>query len=258
LPIIPGNLPGGLLHATRTGIGPALRKARLHRGKSLEEASRETRIRVASLDALERESFDVLAGDVYVRGFLRTYSSYLGLRPEKVVSVYERRFGSPPPSTVAVPDQPGVDEALSRPPASDDRGRWRLALASTAVLLGVAGALGLLSRAGGGPAPVETPSTTRAVVAPASPGVSVAVVALDDVTVTVVEDGQEAFSGLLHDGEGRAFDATERIDIEFSRGGAVELTVNGHEVGIPGLPVDPYRDSFGPDDFRDAAAGTEP
>jgi hypothetical protein len=63
---------------------------------------------------------------------------------------------------------------------------------------------------------------------------------------------------LLHDGEGRAFDATERIDIEFSRGGAVELTVNGHEVGIPGLPVDPYRDSFGPDDFRDAAAGTEP
>ena len=85
--------PGRSLHGyywrvQGIGIGPALRKARLLRGKSLEEASRETRIRAEYLQALERESFDRMLGDVYVRGMLRSYSSYLGLDPTKVVTVY--------------------------------------------------------------------------------------------------------------------------------------------------------------------------
>ncbi len=62
-----------------TGIGPALRKARLLRGKSIEEASRETRIRADYLSALERERFDALLGEVYVRGFLCFFYIYLGL-----------------------------------------------------------------------------------------------------------------------------------------------------------------------------------
>src|SRR2546423_4099674 len=77
----------------RTGIGQALRKARVERGKSIEEASRETRIRAEYLHALERERFDVLPGDVYVRGFLRSYSNYLGLDPDKVLA---RVAGAPP------------------------------------------------------------------------------------------------------------------------------------------------------------------
>src|SRR2546425_7719550 len=78
-----------------TGIGPALRKARLLRGKSIEEASRETRIRAEYLKALEGERFDALLGEVYVRGFLRSYSSYLGLDSDKVLTVYNRHFGPP-------------------------------------------------------------------------------------------------------------------------------------------------------------------
>src|SRR5438128_8822497 len=76
-----------------TGIGPALRKARQSRGKSIEEASRDTRIRSEYLQALEREAFGSLRGDVYVRGFLRSYSSYLGLNADKVVGVYVRSMG---------------------------------------------------------------------------------------------------------------------------------------------------------------------
>src|SRR2546429_6493907 len=53
----------------RTGIGPALRKARLTRGKSIEEASRETRIRAEYLQALERETFESMLGAVYVTCF---------------------------------------------------------------------------------------------------------------------------------------------------------------------------------------------
>ena len=92
------------MQATETeaaGIGRALRKARLRRGKSLEVASRETRVKPEYLQALEAESFDVLLGDVYVRGFLRSYARYLGLNPQKVVSAYERVYGRPTPASIA-------------------------------------------------------------------------------------------------------------------------------------------------------------
>jgi cytoskeletal protein RodZ len=75
---------------TETGIGRALRAARQRRGKSLEEASRDTRVRLDYLDALERERFDALGSEVYVRGFLRSYARYLGLKHDKVIAVYER------------------------------------------------------------------------------------------------------------------------------------------------------------------------
>ena len=58
-------------------------------------------IRIEYLYALEREAFGSLQGDVYVRGFLRSYSSYLGLNPDKVVSAYVHAMGG------AVDDVPG-------------------------------------------------------------------------------------------------------------------------------------------------------
>src|SRR5947208_767196 len=77
------------------GVGPALRKARVARRTSLDEASRDTRIRLEYLEALERETFSELNGDVYVRGCLRTYAAYLGLSPDKVVAAYVS--GTPDP-----------------------------------------------------------------------------------------------------------------------------------------------------------------
>ena len=79
------------------GVGPALRKAREHRGLTLDEAARDTKLRVDLLAALEDEDFDALLGDVYVRGALRTYAQYLGLSPDKVVAAYARHADDPEP-----------------------------------------------------------------------------------------------------------------------------------------------------------------
>ena len=61
-------LMAGSVTDPRAGVGSALRRARDVRGLSLDEAARDTRLRVDQLDALEREDFDVLLGEVYVRG----------------------------------------------------------------------------------------------------------------------------------------------------------------------------------------------
>ena len=60
-------------------IGSMLQHARQAKELSLEEISDELFIRVPYLKALENGSFDQIPTKVQLRGFLRTYASYLGL-----------------------------------------------------------------------------------------------------------------------------------------------------------------------------------
>ncbi|MDQ4076300.1 MAG: DUF4115 domain-containing protein [Chloroflexota bacterium] len=67
-------------------IGATLREAREERGLSLAEAEAGTRIRVRFLEALENNQFDELPGELYLRGFLRNYASFLGLDPARLLA----------------------------------------------------------------------------------------------------------------------------------------------------------------------------
>lgn len=74
-------------------LGNNLREARQRRRIDLVIAEQDTKIRSKYLAALETEDFDVLPGPVFVRGFLRTYSRYLGLDAQLFVDEYNARFG---------------------------------------------------------------------------------------------------------------------------------------------------------------------
>jgi cytoskeleton protein RodZ len=73
-----------------TGIGPTLRQARNRRKVELSEIEAATKIRVRYLRAMENEEWDVLPGGAYVRSFLRTYASFLGLDGDRLVDEYRR------------------------------------------------------------------------------------------------------------------------------------------------------------------------
>lgn len=70
-------------------LGDVLQKARAERGSSLQEASRVTRIPRRYLEALEQGRYDILPAPVYARGFLRSYSSYLGLDTSKLMLSFQ-------------------------------------------------------------------------------------------------------------------------------------------------------------------------
>lgn len=76
-------------------IGNSLREVRICRGVELAQVEAETHIRTRYLKALEDERFDLLPGDAYVRGFLRTYADYLELDAELFVDEYKARFAPP-------------------------------------------------------------------------------------------------------------------------------------------------------------------
>jgi cytoskeleton protein RodZ len=73
-------------------IGNSLREARLRQGYELPRVEADTKIRAKYLRALEEEHFEVLPGETYVKGFLRTYAEYLGLDGQLYVDEFNSRF----------------------------------------------------------------------------------------------------------------------------------------------------------------------
>jgi Helix-turn-helix domain len=240
-----------------TGIGSALRKARLLRGKSLEEASRETRIRTEFLRALERERFEALLGDVYVRGCLRSYSSYLGLDPNGVLTVYSREFGAtrvklahPPVATIeaTAPTRSHLPHP-HLPPLTRRSLTWPFLIGAALLLLASLGAVGVLSRSKAVPSTGGAPSQRASIPVLAST-VTLDIQAKAPVVAVVRIDGGKARRFELRKGEGRSFQGSTRIDISLDHGGDAIIEVNGHSLGVQGSFRSAFVASFGPEDFR--------
>lgn len=71
-------------------IGNEIRERREEKGLSLEEVGEKTKIKISYLEAIEEGSWGKLPGEVYLRGFLRTYSTLLGLDGQRIISEYEK------------------------------------------------------------------------------------------------------------------------------------------------------------------------
>lgn len=75
-------------------VGEILKKARLEKRISYEEVEKQLKIRKKFLIALEDNSWDKLPSIPYVKGFLRNYSIFLGLKPEEMTAIFRRQFRS--------------------------------------------------------------------------------------------------------------------------------------------------------------------
>jgi cytoskeletal protein RodZ len=87
-------------------VGQLLRRQRLERRMSVEEISRTTRMPMSSVERIEADRFDELPGEVFVRGFLKSYARAVGLLPDDVLARYtsSRRvaFVTPLPLTNSI------------------------------------------------------------------------------------------------------------------------------------------------------------
>jgi cytoskeleton protein RodZ len=111
-------------------IGASLREARTRRGLSREDVQKAIRIRDRYLAALEDETWDLLPGEAYTKGFLRTYAEFLGLDGALYVDEFNRRFASHE-------EQPFMPEALS-PIGTRSIGLLRPLIAIAAIVAAVA------------------------------------------------------------------------------------------------------------------------
>ncbi|MDR3581331.1 MAG: DUF4115 domain-containing protein [Oryzomonas sp.] len=72
-------------------LGAVLRRCREYHGISLDEAVEATKMGKNYLLALENDRTEEFANKAYLKGFLRTYASYLGLNPDDVIRQYDKQ-----------------------------------------------------------------------------------------------------------------------------------------------------------------------
>jgi cytoskeleton protein RodZ len=230
------------------GIGDTLREERRRQNRSLADAASSTRIREVYLAALEEEQFAALGGDVYVKGFLRSYAKYLGLDPEPLVDVY-RQSHTPDEEQPLVGSRPVEDRA--------SRGAYPAVLTALAGVVLVA--LALIGTRGGddegglaaSTAPTATPSQPAATApappaGPTTPPPPPAPVPFTTVQAVVtvaggpnylrVDQGTPAYEGEMVDGERREFTGAPALELRLGNAGVVNLVVDGQEQGPLGRP----------------------
>src|ERR1700739_579603 len=76
-------------------IGATLREARMRARIDVSEIEATTKIRAKYLRALENEEWGLLPGPTFIKSFLRTYASALGLDGKALVEEYRLNFEHP-------------------------------------------------------------------------------------------------------------------------------------------------------------------
>lgn len=222
-----------------TGVGAALRRARVTLGVSVDEAARDTRIRPEILEALEEERFGPFRGATHVRGFIRTYARYLGLPAERLVEQFQR----------AIPTGDDAPPPMEETVIVKGRDGQRFARTGAAVVLVLAAALGVLSARQGSPDPADLAVPTGAPTpSAATTGLLLAVTAQRDVGITVTADDGEPRRFDLVTGESRSFEADGRIVLALDEGSSVNVVVNGVDLGTPGAAGVPWTYTYLPGD----------
>ena len=126
-------------------LGELLRQRRETMGLTFTDLQARTKIRVKYLEAIEKGDFDVIPGEVYLRGFIRSIASELGIDQQEAMQLYHQDIApqgeeaadlSTPAPMQAVPvtPKPQQSETLARSHSSSRRNRQQPANASFRIL----------------------------------------------------------------------------------------------------------------------------
>ena len=77
-------------------LGVRLRTQREEKGVSLEEISRQTKIKVSLLEALERNDLTYWPRGLFGRAYLKSYAQHVGLDAEPLLAEFEQLHPAPP------------------------------------------------------------------------------------------------------------------------------------------------------------------
>lgn len=141
-------------------IGATLREARMRARIDVSEIEAQTKIRAKYLRALENEEWDLLPGPTFVKSFLRTYATALGLDGRALLEEYRLSYERP-----SEPPEPIVTSSrrmrMGGGPGAAGPSRGYVALVSIVVVVILLLVVGLVSGGGGGGKSSTTAASAR-------------------------------------------------------------------------------------------------
>lgn len=225
-------------------VGKLLRSERIKKGLDHSDIEASTGIRASFIKAIEEGRFDTLPGEVYVKGFIRNYATFLGLDPAKMVRMYVDKV-----STEAEDEEitVNVQSASSTEKSSAASSIIWVIL----VILLICGAAGGIywwmngpGKQGGVPTPQQQSNSPNPTPAPAQTTVTgtstpqavnrpvnLFVRYLQRCWTSVTADGKIVYEGVPTAGETMTWQAERTLVVNFGNAAAVEVLFNGTPVG---------------------------
>ena len=126
-----GSAAAGITPSPLEGAaaGAALLKERRRQGLSLGDISRQLKLSVRQVEALERDDYSAYKGPVFIHGFIRNYAKLLGLDPEPLIRATDSMLNPP---QIATNSTNPPERAQPEPAVRGKRPLWPLI---TALLL---------------------------------------------------------------------------------------------------------------------------
>ncbi|HVC09357.1 MAG TPA: RodZ domain-containing protein [Elusimicrobiota bacterium] len=224
--------------------GDALKRARLKKGESVEEASRQTRIPKKFIAALEEGRIDDFPAPAYAEGFLNIYSEHLGLSRASLREEDAAPAGKAPAeaktpyATAQEASAHAENHAASH--ASDN---YRLLMTASIAVLAVfavwfwraSSTVGLSAR----PAALA-PAAPAAPAAAFQAKMDLTVIFHHEVWLRVMVDGKQVFAGRVPRGRMREWKARRNVVLETGYPRAFDLMLNGAPYSLFPNPLGRY------------------
>ena len=237
-------------------IGTRLRNRRQSQKLSIEEVSKKTKIHSSVLEALEEDRFNIL-DYVYIKGFLKIYSSFLGLDPAEIIDEYNSLVGHKD-SRVFLESGPKKTAVDRIRPGEGQRPFFIIGLLVIISLLflffGWAArhkkAISVTKTAVvSAPLRLETRKTQEAASAKKQTAFSqvelsplrLGIRAKDNCWVQVKLDGKTIFQGIIHRGQSESWQAKDKIEASIGNASAIELEVNNKILSPLGRRKEPLK-----------------
>lgn len=252
-------------------LGDLLRETREQKKLSLEDVEQGTNIRKLYIKSIEDGDYDKLPGEVFLKGFIKTYGKFLGLNSLELIEQYKKEKNASASEKEAEPTNqvqeqpvspaqpPKVEEKITektaeptkeknipkidsfasnqaylQPTKSNSKKNIFLVIIILIVIIG--GAVFFLSSqdTSDTKAPVHTTqqeSTQQPAPAPVVNGAEVTAVFNEDCWTEVKVDGNVVLSETVKKGSNLNWKGNNQIDITVGNAGAIDITFNNQPVG---------------------------
>ena len=242
-------------------LGDLLRETREQKKLSLEDVEQGTNIRKLYIKSIEDGDYNKLPGEVFLKGFIKTYGKFLGLNSLELIEQYKKEKNASASEKEVEPTNqvqektakptkekniPKIDsfasnQAYLQPTKSNSKKNIFLVIIILIVIIG--GAVFFLSSqdTSDTKAPVHTTQqestqqpeqqAQQPAPAPVVNGAEVTAVFNEDCWTEVKVDGNVVLSETVKKGSNLNWKGNNQIDITVGNAGAIDITFNNQPVG---------------------------
>jgi cytoskeleton protein RodZ len=230
-------------------LGGVIRSTRENSGYSIADLEQATKIPKYILNDFEQDKFDSAGGNTYARGHIRTLAKFLKIDSEKWLSRFEEQNSEIDRSMSDLLIENNVTPAQ---PEKRNISYKTLGIAAGIVVVLTIAVPALLSFTNSSNSSSSTNSNQRgassSAVATKTSGVVVTISGVSDKSWVGIQDvaGVQVFSGRIAIGQSQTFSNPQQLNVTIGNAGAVNLKVNGKDLGTPGAIGEVVRLSFSP------------